>query len=125
MKFKIKRKYIHCDLLEEAPMWGNIKPKDHDLYAEKSADLMREPDAFKIACINVLSKWPNSCIQNLSAKCTNRTAWMGQAANYLSHNSVEYTTRIGWRMLDPDEQAEANRIANEVIKLWELQQCQK
>ena len=120
---KIKRTYVHCELLEEAPMWGNIKPKDHAFYAEKSADLMRESDSFLNACRNVFSEWPNSCLQNLSARCMNREAWLGHAANYLSHYSVEYTTRIGWRMLDSDEQEEANRIARIAIKEWES--CQK
>jgi hypothetical protein len=120
---KVKRTYIHCDELEEAPMWGNIKPKDQDVYAERSADLMREPDSFKIACQAVLVKWPNSSMQNLSARCLNRMAWIGHAANFLSHDSVEYTTRLGWRMLDKEEQEIANKVANEVIEEWE--QCQR
>ena len=120
---KVKRTYFHCNDLEESPMWGNIKPKEHDLYAEKSADLMREVDAFKQACRNVLIEWPNSTMQNLSARCLNRMAWIGHAANYLASGSVEYTTRLGWRMLDKDEQAAANKAASEIIEEWE--QCQR
>lgn len=120
---KIKRKYVHCDLLEEAPMWGNIKPKDHNIYAEKSADLMRESDSFYSACNTAIEVWPYSSLHNLSARCMNREAWLGHAANYVNHNSVEYTTRLGWRMLDDLEQAEANRVARLVIEEWEL--CQK
>ena len=121
---KIKRTYIHCDLMEEAPMWGNIQPKDHNLYAEKSADLMREFDAFKQACKTAINIWPNSSLHNLSARCMNRFAWLGHAACYISHQSVEYTTRLGWRMLDNDEQSEANRAASEAIQEWE-ESCQK
>ena len=120
---KVKRIYIHCEQLEEAPMWGNIKPKDHDLYAEKSADLMREIDAFKEACRNAIAKWPNSSMQNLRARCLNRMAWLGHAASYVDNGSVEYTTRLGWRMLDDNEQILANKAANEVIEEWE--QCQR
>ncbi len=120
---KVKRTYIHCEQLEEAPMWGNHKPKDHDFYAEKSADLMRETDAFKTACRNAIKEWPNSSMQNLSARCLNRMAWLGHAASYVDNGSVEYTTRLGWRMLDKDEQIAANKAANEIIEEWE--QCQR
>ena len=120
---RVKRQYIHCELLEEAPMWGNIQPKEHYIYAEKSANLMRELDCFKDACRSVLTEWPNSSMQNLSARCLNRLAWIGHAANYLNSGSVEYTTRLGWRMLDNDEQNQANKIASEVIEEWE--QCQR
>ena len=120
---KVKRTYFHCNDLEESPMWGNIKPKEHDLYAEKSADLMRESDSFKIACDAVLSEWPNSSMQNLSARCLNRIAWLGQAASYLANGSTEYTTRLGWRMLDDDERLLANKVASETIEEWE--QCQR
>lgn len=120
---KVKRTYFHCEKLEEAPMWASAKTKDYDLHSEKSADLMREIDAFKDACRRVLTEWPNSSMQNLSARCMNRMAWIGHAANWLNHQSVEYTTRIGWRMLDGQEQDAANKAANEVIEEWE--QCQK
>lgn len=120
---KVKRTYIHCERLEEAPMWGGIKPKDHDLYAEKVADLMREPDAFKIACDAVTTEWPNSSMQNLSARCLNRVAWLGQAASYIANGSTEYTTRLGWRMLDEDERLAANDVASKTIEEWE--QCQR
>ena len=120
---KVKRTYFHCNDLEEAPMWATAKTKDSDLSAERSADLMREYDSFKDACRYVLSEWPNSSMQNLSARGMNRMAWIGHAANWLNHNSVESTTRIGWNMLDSEEQRQANKAANEIIEEWEL--CQK
>lgn len=106
-------------------MWGSIQPKEQELYAEKCADLMRESDCFELACLNALDEWPMSCLHNLSARNMNRMAWLGHAACYLQNGSVEYTTRLGWRMLDKDEQLEANKVAQKVIDLWELRQCQK
>lgn len=120
---KIKRVYIHCDKLEEAGMWGNLPPSDHDLYSERACNLFSEPDAFEIACRRVLKEWPNSSIQNLSARSLNRQAWIGQAACYIETGSVEYTTRIGWRMLDFSERDIANEVADKVIREWE--ECQK
>ena len=120
---KVKRTYFHCDKLEEAPMWGSAKTKDYALHSERSADLMREYDAFKVACRFVIDEWPNSSMQNLSSRGSNRLAWLGQAASWLNHQSVEYTTRMGWRMLGKDEQLQANNVAKEIIEEWE--QCQK
>lgn len=122
---KIKRQYIHCELLEEAPMWDNIQPKSWDRYAELSAGIMRENDVFYSSCLDVFSQWPNSSIHNLSNRSLNRMAWIGHAACFLNCGSVEYTTRLGWRTLDEDEQKEANNIAAIAIKEWERIQCQK
>lgn len=114
-----KRIYHHCDLLEEAPMWGNAPPSQVDELIDRSADLLREPDSFRSACRAVLMVWPYSTEHNLSARCMNRKAWMGWAACCVNHNSTEYTTRNAWRMLDEEEQERANEIAGEVIKEWE------
>lgn len=120
---KVKRTYFHCELLEEAPMWESAKARNFDIHSEKSADLMRESDAFKHACSRVLLDWPFSSMQNLSSRGSNREAWLGQAACYLAHGSVEYTTRMGWRFLSDEERDLANKVAGEIISEWE--QCQR
>ena len=120
---KVKRTYFHCDLLEEAPMWASAKSKDYDLHSERSADLMRESDTFLSACRRVTRDWPNSSMQNLSSRGSNRMAWLGQASCWLNHQSVEMTTRMGWRLLSDEERDGANRVAKQVIMEWE--QCQR
>lgn len=90
---------------------------------DKCVDLFKEPDSFLVACRSVLSKWPNSSMQNLSARACNRIAWLGQAAQCVNHEAVEYETRTAWRLLDDEEREICNAIANEVIKEWE--ECQK
>lgn len=115
----MKRIYHHCDVLEESPMWQKITGKEADEYAEKAANIMREPDVFQHAMRWVLKQWPLSCEHNLSAKSINRQAWLGHAGCYLSSGSPEECTRAGWWMLDQDEQSEANRVAQEVIEEWE------
>ena len=104
-------------------MWAAAKTSDYDLHADKSADLMRESDSFLEACRRVVVEWPNSSLQNLSSRGSNRMAWIGQAACWLNHQSVEMTTRMGWRYLSDDEKNEANMVAKIVIEEWE--KCQK
>ena len=120
---RIKRTYLHCDLFEEAPMWGSSNKSRLDIQVDKACDLFRESDSFLHACRMVLFKWPNSSIQNLSSRGSNRRAWIGQAAQCVNNGSVEYETRTAWRLLDDEEREECNRIADLVIEEWE--QCQR
>lgn len=124
-KLKIERTYIHCDLLEEAPMWDSVSSNRWDDFADRSAMLFREIDCFYDSCKKVINEWPNSCIHNLSNRSLNRCSWLGQAACFVELGSVEYTTRLGWRCLDEDEKSAANECALRVIKEWEVEQCQK
>ena len=117
------RVYHHCDLLEEAPMWGNAKPSEQEVLIEKSFDLLTSENGFIEACRAVLDKWPYSSEHNLSAKCLNRKAWMGWAACCVNHGSTEYTTRNAWRYLSDEQKDKANAIAQTVIEEWE--ECQK
>lgn len=120
---KIKRIYHHCDLLEEASMWGTCKPSEREELIQKSYDLFVEPDRFMDACRKVLVEWPFSSEHNLSAKVQNRKAWMGWAACCVNHGSTEYATRNGWRYLTDSQKDIANYVAQCVIEEWES--CQK
>ncbi len=122
---KVKRTYLHCEKLEEAPMWGSSNPGDQQLKVERAADLFREFDSFREACRGVLVEWPNSSMQNLSARVLNRKAWLGQAASYIQTGAVEYETRGAWRLICESERDTCNQIASDVIQEWEYQQCQK
>lgn len=62
-------------------------------------------------------------MQNLSARSKNRVAWLGQSAQCVNHEAVEYETRTAWRLLDDEEREICNNIAEQVIEEWE--QCQK
>ena len=115
----MKRVYHHCDNLEEGPMWQSVNGKDADDYAEKAAELMKEPDTFKYAMTTATKDWPFSTEHNLTAKCINRLAWLGHAGCFLATGSPELCTRNGWWKLDSDQQDEANRVAAEVIEEWE------
>ena len=100
-------------------MWQKITGIEADDFAERAANLMREPDVFKSAMRLALKQWPVSCEHNLSAKPINRLAWLGHAGCYLGAGSPEECTRGGWWMLDADQQDEANRVAQEVVEEWE------
>jgi hypothetical protein len=116
-----ERIYHHYEQLEEYKrgMWRIVRGEERRKYAEKAADLMRNPQAFKEAMRQAVAEWPISCEHNLSAVDTNRLAWLGHAGCCLAVGSSEENTRIGWHMLNPLEQSEANRVAQEVVAEWE------
>ena len=118
-----ERIYHHYEQLEEYKrgMWRIVRGEDRKKYAEKAAALMRNPRAFKDAMRKAVAEWPLSCEHNLSAVDTNRLAWLGHAGCCNTVGSSEENTRIGWHMLSPWEQSEANRVAQEVVEEWEAQ----
>lgn len=115
-----ERVYFHYEQLEEwrAGMWRIVRGDERMTNARNAADLMRQPEAFKAAMARALTEWPNSCLHNLSADSVNKIAWLGHAGNCLGVGSPEENTRIGWHMLNQAEQDEANRVAAEVLALW-------
>jgi hypothetical protein len=80
---------------------------------------MRDPVKFKAAMVEGLTQWPKSCEMNLTAESVNRIAWLGHCGCCIATKSPEDCTRLGWHMLNQSEQDEANRVAAEVLELWE------
>ena len=74
---------------------------------------------FFAAAMEVITHWKYSSEQNLSNKSRNRQAWIGQASCNIRFKIPEYITKYGWRLMSPQEQKEANKIADKIIKIWE------
>jgi hypothetical protein len=103
-------------------MWRIVRGDRRRVNAENAAALMRDSVSFKSAMLRAIDEWPKSCQHNLTADATNKLAWLGHAGNCLAHGSPEENTRIGWHLLSPAEQDEANRVAQEVLDEWEKRQ---
>lgn len=110
------------DKLEEfhAGMWRIVRGKSRKNFIAAAADLMRQPCDFKDAMLRALDEWPVSCEANLTAESVNRIAWLGHAGCCIETQSPEEATRVAWHTLAEDEQAEANRVADEVLKIYLL-----
>lgn len=120
MKRKFKRVYRHYMECEEyaSPMWKALPPEEREGMPEKSAALMIDSLAFEVACARAVNEWPNSAEVNLTATVINHQAWLGHAACCINHGASEDLTRLGWRMLTEEQQAEANAAADRAIKIW-------
>lgn len=121
MPKKVDRVYHHYEKLEEyhAGMWKIVRGDKRKQFVQQAADLMRCPEEFKEAMSQAVKTWPRSCEANLTADGVNKIAWLGHAGCCIATGSPEDCTRVGWHTLDSQEQAEANRVAAEVLQEWE------
>jgi hypothetical protein len=67
----------------------------------------------------VTHNWFYSTEHNLSNTNRNRQAWLGQAACNMAHGAPEYITKQAWHFLSLKQQDAANKVADEVIEVWE------
>ena len=120
-KLKIDRVYFHYEDLEEfkAGMWKRLNGDPRRDFVNLAADLMRCPDEFKLAMQQVSKEWPKSCEHNLTCYDGNRIAWLGHAGCCIATGSPEECTRVGWHTLNSFEQDEANRVAAEILAIWD------
>lgn len=115
------RQYFHYQDLEEFKqgMWKIVRGDQRIANATNAANLMRDFTRFRDAMFQAIRDWPNSCLHNLTAEAVNKIAWLGHAGCCLGAGSPEENTRIGWHMLNAEEQARANRAAQDVLDYWE------
>ena len=93
-----------------APMTSD---KARNAYRIFLADLNRMESALK----RVISEWPISCEQFLSNEHINRIAWLGQSSMCIE-TRVPACFRGGFRLLSPEQQEAANRMALKYLNTW-------
>jgi hypothetical protein len=83
-------------------------------------ELLSNPELFRNVALTVIRDWPRSAEVNLSNPSRNRQAWIGQASCCYALKIPEYITKFGWRLMTLEQQAEANKVADEIINIWEV-----
>jgi hypothetical protein len=88
-------------------------------------EILCNSEFFLKTALKVVTEWRYAAEVNLSNPSRNRQAWIGQASCCYVLQTPEYITKYAWRLMTPEQQAEANRIADIAIKTWEEKQlCQ-
>lgn len=100
-------------------MWKSVPPPERDGMTQKSRDLMLDCAAFELAMKRAVDEWPNSCEAALTATVMNHQAWIGHAGCAINHDAPEDLTRLAWRTLNEQQQADANAAADRAIAYWE------
>ena len=85
----------------------------------KAKSLLSSPEWFMKIASKVIEEWKISAEVNLTNPSRNRQAWIGQASCCYAFRIPEHITKYGWRLMSPDQQKEANQVADQIIKKWE------
>lgn len=84
-----------------------------------SKSLLSMPTVFFNVALQMMQEWKIATAVNLSNRSRNRQAWIGQASCCFNHKASESQTKEAWWMLNQEQQAAANKVADEIIELWE------
>jgi hypothetical protein len=100
--------------------------EDTEFLSNLAKELLTDPEAFFFVASKVISEWRFASEENLTNDSRNKQAWIGQASCCYVLGVPEFITKYGWRLMTPEQQDEANRVADTVIRIWERKHlCQK
>lgn len=72
----------------------------------------------------VISEWTYSCEHNLTNNGMNKVAYLGQAACCLYYRIPSTVTMEAWSLLEKSVRDRSDKIAKEIINLWETKNIQ-
>jgi hypothetical protein len=81
--------------------------------------LLSNCELFYTVGLEMISKWIIASQVNLTNNRINRKAWIGQAACNYKFGVIEIQTKIAWGLLTENQRIEANKVADQLIKLYE------
>ncbi len=82
------------------------------------AFLSNQPEFYSVAS-KMVREWCISAEEHLSAKGSNREAWVGQASVCYALGIPESITKQAWKQIPEADQIKANKTANKVILEYE------
>lgn len=117
----MKRIYHSYDKWEcfHEGMYRERKGEERASYVMQSLHLLRNVRQLKMHMDAVVEEWLFSTEVHMTARNSNRRAFLGQAACCHAYHCSESETREAWSYLLPEEAERANEAADSVIKTWE------
>lgn len=106
-------------------MYRVLSKTDTVDYEALSFNLLSDPERLKQAMLKVIQSWPIASEFNLTDTKGNRKSWLGQAACCIECCSPEIITRHAWMKLSESQREAANKVAQEVIDIFENQYAEK
>jgi hypothetical protein len=100
-------------------MWGAVR--DRKEWLQKAIAFTGDHKLYGRWMLKVADAWKHSCEHNLTKLDTNRKAWIGHAAVAMAIQCPEDIVREAWGYLTEEQQAQANKRAQEAIDYWERQ----
>ena len=119
----MKRIYHRHERWEDfnAGMYRFPSKSDSSHQVHLARALLGRPVAFYWAALEMVQAWTIAAEANLSNPSRNHQAWVGQATCCYVLSSSEAQTKEAWHMLTPEEQKDANEVADSVVEQWREQ----
>lgn len=102
-----------------AGMYESTCYMDPERLIVECASMLSCPQWLEESMRFVLIQWEKACEHHLTNTHRNRQAWLGQSACCLILGAPENITKQAWNRLTPQQQKEANDVADFCIKMFE------
>lgn len=103
---------------------GHWTEQQEEEMTEKAKAVLCDLRLFEMTALKVIKEWKIAAEVNLTNPSRNHQAWIGQASCCYLHKIPEYITKYAWRLMTPEQQTEANLVADKVIAEWQQKQEQ-
>ncbi len=122
----MKRFYARYELWEDYQNGMFDKPPESECgrLVLAAKNILADCEKFEEAARRVLADWVVSSAVNLTNRNENRRAWVGQSACCYEGKVPEILTRQAWAQLSEKQRADANKIADKIIKHFEVNHAQ-
>lgn len=101
-------------------MWSKVQKDVEKNYLIKAIKFTSDYKKYGKAMQEVVKKWENTMLHNLTNKNINRLAFVGHCAVTYKICVPEYITRMAWSKLTDKQKYLANEEAKKAIKHWEI-----
>lgn len=85
---------------------------------EDAVDVLSDPSRLRAGMHRALAVWPKAAEHHLSDDAVNSRAWLGWAACGVLEQIPAHATRAAWWLLSEQQRAEANAVADDVIRYY-------
>ena len=113
----IRQAFHHYEMWEDYNS-GMYNSSNDDGLIQKAIELLSDAKLCREYMQKVVTEWPIATEEVLTNPDSNGRAWLGQCACFMYGRCHDEETRKAWIMLKPSVQTTANKIADQVIKVW-------
>ncbi len=108
----------------KAGFYNTLPPEgmDADQARERYREFLSDLELFSESITRVMKEWTHSSDQFLSNGNINRIAWLGQSSMCI-HTGIPSCFRGGFKLLTPEQQIDANALAEQRLNEWLEAKC--
>lgn len=102
----------------KAGMYKSTYKSDLTSSIEQCRELLSQREGLREAMSHVSQHWETSAAQHLTQSAATYRPWLGHAACCFEYGVPNWITKKAWNLLTPDQQMQANSVADAVRDEW-------